>query len=154
MEFCSRSAVLSCSGLEADRLDECIEIIDDPMVEAIELRSLLVGDSGIGVDWVEETRGQRGVDSFEQFEEHEADRVSVWKELIAARLWKLGDETLGAQLGEIVAEGRECIAFGDTSERLDDVRMDFRGGEAVAGGYVREAHEGVHQGELAWVIEP
>jgi hypothetical protein len=32
--------------------------------------------------------------------------------------------------------------------------VDFGGGEGVARSDVREAHEGVHQGELARVIEP
>jgi len=31
--------------------------------------------------------------------------------------------------------------------------MDFRGGKVVAGGNVREAHESVHQGKLAGMIE-
>ena len=74
--------------------------------------------------------------------------------MIAAGTWKPGDEPLGAQLGEIVAERGKRIAVRGTSERLDDVRVDLRSGEAIAGGDVREAHEGVHQGELAGVIEP
>jgi hypothetical protein len=64
-DFGSRSAVLSCGGFEADGPDECIKIIDDPVVEAVELGSPFVGDSGIGADRAEETRSQRGVDSFE-----------------------------------------------------------------------------------------
>jgi hypothetical protein len=40
--------VLSC-GFEPDSLDECIKVIDDPVVEAVEKRPLLVKDSGIGV---------------------------------------------------------------------------------------------------------
>lgn len=34
------------------------------------------------------------------------------------------------------------------------MRVDLRSGKAIAGGDVREAHEGVHQGELAGTIEP
>ena len=50
----------------------CIKIIDDPVVEAVELGSPLVGDCGIGADRAEETRSQRGVDSFEQLQEQQA----------------------------------------------------------------------------------
>ena len=66
----------------------------------------------------------------------------------------LGDEPLGSQLGEIVAERGKRIAVWGTSERLDDVRVYLRRGKAIAGGDVREAHEGVHQGELAGMIDP
>ena len=69
--------------------------------------------------------------------------------MIAAGTRKLGDEALGPQLREIVAQRGKGIAFGGASEGFDDVRMDFRGGEGVAGGNVRKAHERVHQGELA-----
>ena len=34
------------------------------------------------------------------------------------------------------------------------MRVDLASGEAIAGGDVREAHEGVHQGALAGVIKP
>ena len=60
--------MLRC-GFEADSLDECVKVIDDAVVEAIELRALLIRDSGIGADGAEETRRERGVDSFEQFQE-------------------------------------------------------------------------------------
>ena len=42
---------------------------------------------------------------------------------------------------------------GVRTKRLDNVGVDFSGGEGVAGGYVREAHEGVHDGELSGVVE-
>ena len=51
----------------------------------------------------------------------------------------LGDEPLGSQLGEIVAERGKRIAVWGTSERLDDVRVYLRRGKAIAGGDVREA---------------
>jgi hypothetical protein len=78
----------------------------------------------------------------------------VGEKLIAAGIWKLGDETFGPKLGEIIAQGGEGIAVGRASECLDDVGMDFHGGKGIASGDVREAHESMHQGELAGVIEP
>ena len=59
-----RSPVLSC-GFEADGLDERIEIIDDAVVEAIELRALVVRDFGISAERAKKTCGQRGVDALE-----------------------------------------------------------------------------------------
>lgn len=45
--------VLSCSGLEADRLDQCVKVIDDAVIEAVELRPVLARGSGIGTDGAE-----------------------------------------------------------------------------------------------------
>ena len=55
---------MSC-GFESDGVDEGIKIIDDAVVEAIELRSFLVRDFGIGADGAEKPRGQGGVDPLE-----------------------------------------------------------------------------------------
>ena len=74
--------------------------------------------------------------------------------VIAARVWELGDEAFGPELGEVVAERAERIAVRRASECFDDVGVDFRGAERIVSGNVREAHEGVHQSELPWVIEP
>ena len=76
------------------------------------------------------------------------------QELIAAGAWQLGHEALCPHLGEIVSQRGESIAVGRASKCLDDVGVDFRGGEGVARGDVREAHEGIHEGELSRVIEP
>jgi hypothetical protein len=62
------------------------------VVEPVELRSPLVSDSGIGADCAKKSRGQRGVDALEELQEDETDRVSLRQELIAAGVWKLGDE--------------------------------------------------------------
>ena len=55
---------MSC-GFEANGLDERIETNDDAVVEAIELRALLVRDFGISADGAKKTGGQRGVDALE-----------------------------------------------------------------------------------------
>jgi hypothetical protein len=41
---------LSCSGLEADGLDQCVKVIDDAVIVAVELRPLVVKGSGVGTD--------------------------------------------------------------------------------------------------------
>ena len=63
---------LSC-GFEADRADEGIEIIDDALVEAIELRSLLLVESSICANGAEKASGQRRIDALEELEEDETD---------------------------------------------------------------------------------
>jgi hypothetical protein len=47
---------LSC-GFEADGLDECIKVIDDAVIEAVELGSLFIPDSSIGADGAEKACG-------------------------------------------------------------------------------------------------
>jgi hypothetical protein len=68
-------APLSCS-FEADSTNEGIEIVDDALIKAIELRSPLLGDLAICADRAEEADGERRIDPFEQLQEDEADRVS------------------------------------------------------------------------------
>jgi hypothetical protein len=53
--FCSRAAPLLRCGFEADSLDGCVKVIDDAVIEAVELRPLLIRDSGVGADGAEET---------------------------------------------------------------------------------------------------
>jgi hypothetical protein len=58
------SCVLSC-GFETDGLDERIKIIDYAVVEAVELRALLVREFGICADGAKKAGGQRGIDPLE-----------------------------------------------------------------------------------------
>jgi hypothetical protein len=50
----------SC-GLEADKLDERVEVVDDALIESVEWRSVLAAQLGVGPYWREEASGQRGV---------------------------------------------------------------------------------------------
>ncbi len=103
----------STKGLFSTMVSE--RLIKAPVVEAVELRSPLVSGFGITADGIKKTRGQRGIDALEQFEEDEADRVSLRQVLIAAGTWKPGDEPLGSQLGEIdvgvPSKGTACPDF-------------------------------------------
>ena len=80
-------------------------------------------DLCIGADGAEKASGQRRINTFEQLEEEQAERVSVGEKLISAGIWKLGDKTFGPKLREVIAEGAERIAVGRTSECLVDVGM-------------------------------
>jgi hypothetical protein len=60
-------------GFEADGANEGIEIIDDALIEAIELRSLVLINLAICTDGAEKAGGERRVDAFEELQEHQAD---------------------------------------------------------------------------------
>jgi len=60
-------------GLEADGSNEGIEIVDDALIKAIELRSPLGLESGICFDGAEKACREWRVDALEELEEDEAD---------------------------------------------------------------------------------
>ena len=78
-------------------MNELVEIVDDALVEAVELRSVLAVEAGVGLDGREEAGSQRGVDAFEELKEDETDRVAVGEEPVAARVRQLFDKALGAK---------------------------------------------------------
>ena len=84
-------------GFEADGLDEGVEIVDDALIEAIELRSFLGFEPGVCLDGTEKACREWGIDAFEELQEDEADRVPLWEELIAASVRELGNEAFGAK---------------------------------------------------------
>jgi hypothetical protein len=72
MGFCSRLGLLSC-GFEPSSLDEGIEVIDNALIKAIELRSLRVVDSSIRADGAEKAGDKRGIDTFEELQDDQTD---------------------------------------------------------------------------------
>ena len=91
-------------GFEADGSDERVEIVGDALIEAIELGSPLGFKPGICFDGAEETCREWRVDAFEELEEDKADRIALRQELITAGVGELGNEALGAEFREVVAE--------------------------------------------------
>jgi hypothetical protein len=79
-------------------LDEGVEIVDDALIEAIELRPPLGFEAFIGFERAEEACCEWGIDAFEELQQDEADRVSPRKELIASRVRELRDKTFGTDL--------------------------------------------------------
>jgi hypothetical protein len=73
--------------------------------------------------------------------------------LITARVGEFGDKALGAEFGEVVAKGSERVAFAGAAKRFEDGGVEFGRGESIAGRDVCEAHERMHESELARVIE-
>jgi hypothetical protein len=94
----------------------------------------------IRADGAEKGSGEQRIHAFEEFQEDEADRISLREQLIAAGLGKLGDEPFGPKFCEIVAQRGKGVTFGGTAEHGEDPRVEFRGGEGVAAGNVGEPH--------------
>jgi hypothetical protein len=134
-------------------VNERVEVVDDPLVGAIELRSGLAGKRCVGPHRRDEAGGQRSVDALEELQEDEADRIALGQEPVARGVRQLFDETSGAQFGEIVAQRGEGVAIGGRAEGVANARVEVVCREAVGGGDMTEAHERVHERELPRVIE-
>src|SRR5438309_1661585 len=108
--FCSRNS--SRGHLESSRAQELIQILSDPLIEPVELRLLLWRQFSVACKRMQETSGQWSVNAFEQFEEHEANPVTLRQQAIPARFGNSLDQAFGAQLGEIVAKRTQAILTG------------------------------------------
>src|SRR6201998_2133866 len=128
-------------GFETDGLDEDIEIIDDALVKAVELRSAFGFEPVVWLASAKNACRERRIDPFEELKKDQADRVAVREELIAAGVGELGDKALGTQLREVIAERSERITFGSAAERFDDGGGDVGRGEGVVGPKACGAHE-------------
>jgi hypothetical protein len=85
---------------------------DDSVIEPIEAVALLLREAGIGGDGGEQAGGQRSVDAFEELQEDEADRVALRQQAVAAAVWQTLDQAFGAELRQVVPEGRETVLVG------------------------------------------
>jgi GAF domain-containing protein len=70
---------------EADGVNKVVEIVDNTLVEAVELRSFIGLEAGIAFDRAKDTGGKRSVDPLKQFEEDQANGVTGREQLIAPR---------------------------------------------------------------------
>src|SRR5215472_2118440 len=65
--------VSCCFEVESHSTNESVEVVGETLVDAIELGAPVMLETSIGSEWIEETGGQRGVDSLEEFEEDQGD---------------------------------------------------------------------------------
>ncbi len=63
------------------------------------------------------------------------------------------DESFGPELGQVVAQGGETVVVGGAAQGLGGLGMEFCGGKGAFCGDVGEAQQGMHQGQLARMIE-
>lgn len=73
--------------------------------------------------------------------------------MVATCAWDLLDETFGAKFRQVITQGAELVIRGGDDESFGNRRMDFSRGEVITRSNVREANEGVHECELAWMIK-
>src|SRR5258708_21789668 len=85
------------SGFETDGIHEFVKIVDDALVEAIQLRTLLLLQSVVAGNGGEQAGGQGRVDPLEQFQEYEADGEAFARQAVAARAPNFPHEALGPQ---------------------------------------------------------
>ena len=63
------------------------------------------------------------------------------------------DQAFGPQLIEVVAQRGQAVVLRCGTQGPQGVGVDLLGGESVGGGDVSEAHEGVHESQLSWMVE-
>src|SRR5947209_20630413 len=122
-----------------------VEGVGKALVKAVERRALAVGEGLVSGDRVEESSGQRSVDAVEEFQEDQADRISLGRQTVASGAGQLFDKAFGAQLGEIVAKGGQAVLLRSATEGGDAVRIDFAGAEGVGGRDLYNADKRVHE---------
>ena len=86
-----------------------VEGVGKALIEAVERRTLAVGEGSVSGDRVEESSGQWSVDAVEEFQEDQADRISLGRQTVAAGAGQLFDKAFGAQLGEVIAQGGQAV---------------------------------------------
>jgi hypothetical protein len=64
---------LDSRSFEADRAGEGIEIVDNALIKAIELRSVFGVQANITADRAENAGSKRGIDALEEFQKDEAN---------------------------------------------------------------------------------
>jgi len=99
----------SGGGFEADGLQQLIQIIDDTLIEAIQLRAFLLLKFGITLDRLQETSGERRLDSLKELEENEAHGVALGGQAMAAGFGDFERQAFGAQLGQVVAQRGQAV---------------------------------------------
>src|SRR2546425_8244513 len=115
--------------------------------------TLLVGETRVGGDRVEQAGCQRCIDTLEELQEDDADRVALGAEAIASGVRHFLDEALGPELREIVAQRSQSKLLRGRVEGGRSGWMEIAHRERVANGNVREADERMHEGELAGMIQ-
>ena len=145
-EFCTRSACCSSCGVESDGAEERIEVSDDPLIQPIEAMEFLFGQTRVRADGIEQTSSERRVDAFEEFQEEDAEAISLGHESVAPRVRDLFDEAFRAKRRQIVAEGAETVLVQGRIERGSSRGVQVAGREGVGARDVCEANEGVPTG--------
>ena len=145
--------IFTSGDFQTDRIDELIKREGHSAIEFVELTCFGVHEAAVIVERLENGAGKRCVEFFEKLQINDADAIAVGGQAIAAEFGEPLDEAFRAQFGKIVAQGAESVFGSRAAEGCGSVAVDFSRGEAVLSGDVREADQGMHQGELSGMIE-
>jgi hypothetical protein len=143
----------SCGGLQADRIEEGVEVVREPLVETIELVSFFFGESSISRNRAEQAGGQRGIHALEPFQEDQRDPIALRAQTVPTGVRETFNESLRAQLREVIAKGGEAVLFGWQVECGGRAGVQVLRRKRITGRDVGDADECVHQGQLSRVIE-
>ena len=97
-------------------MEELIERGGDVLVEPVELGKTFLLQFVVGGKGPEESSGERGVDSFKQFEKNQADAIAIGQKSVSPRVGNLFDQPFGPKLGQVVAESGEAVVSGGAAE--------------------------------------
>ena len=89
-------------------MEELVKRGGDVLVEPVELGKTLLLQFVVGGKGPEESSGERGVDSFKEFEKNQADAIAIGQKSVSARVRNLFDQPFGPKLGQVVAESGEA----------------------------------------------
>jgi hypothetical protein len=87
---------------------------------------------------------------FKELQVDDADAIAFGQQAIRV---EVRDFPLGPYFGELIAKGGELVPGGGQSARLGDMRVNFTGGEDPSGRQRHEAHQDLHESQLARVIK-
>ena len=120
-------------------MEELIKRGGDVVVEPVELGKTFLLQFVVGGKGREESSGERGVDSFKQFEKNQADAIAIGRKSVSPRVGNLFDQPFGPKLGQVVAESGEAVVSGGAAQSRGGLGMELGGGKGVADGDVGEA---------------
>lgn len=127
------------SGFQSDRLGEFVERGDDCTIEFIESGDLLRWELRVSGKGGQQPCGERGIDLLEQFEENDAQAITLGGKFVSAGSRDFLDQSLAAKLRQVVTEGTQFVLSFGTAESFCDGKVNLFRGKAVADGEMAEA---------------
>jgi hypothetical protein len=127
--------------------------LGDREIKLIQLRDLILGKLGVAGERFQQASRPGCIDLFEQLQIDDAEPIAFGEQAVTSGVRDFFDQSLGAQLRELVAEGAEFVLIHGAAESLRRIEMYFPGREDTSGRQVREAHQGLHERQLARVID-
>src|SRR5580658_8157045 len=117
------------------------------------MATFVLGEFAITGKRLENTGGERSIDTLKQFQEEHANGIALGGETVTTRVRQFFYQTFGAQLGKIIAERSQRVLGGGQAQSVQGWRVEIGSGETGAGSNVGKAYQSMHQGQLPGVVE-